>query len=160
MDMKNNMIVKILISVIVCLAVGGLSGYLSSGSTSTWYLGINKPSFNPPNWIFGPVWTILYTLMGISVGLIWNKGIGAANIKKALVIFGCHLLLNFFWSLIFFGLEQPLWAFFEILFLLGSIFYFSNVFYRISPLAGWLQAPYIVWVSFATILNGAIAWLN
>ena len=160
MNMKKFMIVKILISVIVCLAVGGLSGYLSSGSTSTWYLEINKPSFNPPNWIFGPVWTILYTLMGISVGLIWNKGLEFATTKKALYVFGIHLALNFSWSLIFFGLEQPFWAFIEILFLLSSIFCFTNLFYRISPFTGWLQVPYILWVSFASILNGAIAWLN
>lgn len=158
--MKNYTILKILLSITICLAVGGLSGYLTSGSISTWYVGINKPSFNPPNWIFGPVWTTLYTLMGVSAGLIWSKGLEFATTKKALSVFGIHLALNFSWSLIFFGLEQPFWAFVEILFLLGFIFYYTNVFYRISPLTGWLQVPYILWVSFATMLNGAIAWLN
>lgn len=159
-SMKNLTILKVILSITICLAVGGLSGYLTSGSISTWYVGINKPSFNPPNWIFGPVWTTLYTLMGVSAGLIWSKGLEFATTKKALSIFGVHLVLNFSWSLIFFGLEQPRWAFVEILFLLGSIFYYTNVFYRISTLAGWLQVPYILWVSFATILNGSIAWLN
>ena len=160
LGMKNYTILKVILSITICLAVGGLSGYLTSGSISTWYVGINKPSFNPPNWIFGPVWTTLYTLMGISAGLIWSKGLEFATTKKALSVFGIHLALNFSWSLIFFGLEQPLWAFIEILFLLSSIFYFTNLFYRISPFTGWLQVPYILWVSFATILNGAIAWLN
>jgi tryptophan-rich sensory protein len=160
LGMKNYTILKILLSITICLAVGGLSGYLTSGSISTWYVGINKPSFNPPNWIFGPVWTTLYTLMGISAGLIWSKGLEFATTKKALYVFGIHLVLNFSWSLIFFGLEQPFWAFIEILFLLSSIFYFTNLFYQISPLTGWLQVPYILWVSFATTLNGAIAWLN
>ena len=158
--MKHYAIIKIIISITVCLAVGGLSGYLTSGSISTWYVDINKPSFNPPNWIFGPVWSTLYTSMGISAGIIWNKGLEFATTKKALYVFGIHLALNFSWSLIFFGLKQPFWAFIEILFLLSSIFYFTNLFYRISPLTGWLQVPYILWVSFATTLNAAIAWLN
>lgn len=158
--MKHYAIIKIIISITVCLAVGGLSGYLTSGSISTWYVDINKPSFNPPNWIFGPVWSTLYTLMGISAGIIWSKGLEFTTTKKALYVFGIHLALNFSWSLIFFGLKQPFWAFIEILFLLSSIFYFTNLFYRISPLTGWLQVPYILWVSFATTLNAAIAWLN
>ena len=158
--MKHYAIIKIIISITVCLAVGGLSGYLTSGSISTWYVDINKPSFNPPNWIFGPVWSTLYTLMGISAGIIWNKGLEFDTTKKAQNVFGIHLALNFSWSLIFFGLKQPFWAFIEILCLLSSIFYFTNLFYRISPLTGWLQVPYILWVSFATTLNAAIAWLN
>ena len=80
--MKHYAIIKIIISITVCMAVGGLSGYLTSGSISTWYVDINKPSFNPPNWIFGPVWSTLYTLMGISAGIIWSKGLEFTTTKK------------------------------------------------------------------------------
>ena len=89
-------------------AILQLFGYLTSGSISTWYVDINKPSFNPPNWIFGPVWSTLYTSMGISAGIIWNKGLELATTKKALYVFGIHLALNFSWSLIFFGLKPIL----------------------------------------------------
>ena len=111
--MKNYTILKILLSITICLAVGGLSGYLTSGSINTWYVGINKPSFNPPNWIFGPVWTILYTLMGVSAGLIWSKGLEFATTKKALSVFGIHLALNFSWSLIFFWIGTAILGFYR-----------------------------------------------
>jgi len=158
--MKNSLALKITISVIICLTIGGLSGFATSGSINSWYVGINKPIFNPPGWIFGPVWTVLYTLMGVSAGVIWNQGTDQKRVKTALSVFGIHLLLNGAWSLIFFGLQQPMWAFFEIIILFISILYFTNLFYRIKPIAGWIQVPYILWVSFASVLNGAIAWLN
>ena len=159
-SMLRSKYLKIVISVIVCVVVGGLSGYLTSGSISTWYIDLNKPVFNPPNWIFGPVWTTLYTLMGISSGIIWHQGIERKEVKRALIVFGVHLFLNFMWSILFFGLQQPLIAFVEILILLGFIGYFSMLFYRIKPATAFLQIPYMLWVSFATLLNGSIAWLN
>ncbi len=159
-NMKNSLSIKIIISVIICLAIGGLSGFLTSGSLSSWYDQLTKPYFNPPDWVFGPVWSLLYTLMGISAGIIWHQGLEQATVKKALNVFGIHLLLNFSWSLIFFGLKMPAFALIEIIILLGSIFYFAGLFYKINPIASWLQVPYILWVSFATILNGSIAWLN
>ena len=158
--MMKSVFPKIFVSVILCLVVGGLSGFLTSGSLSTWYVDLVKPSFNPPNWIFGPVWTTLYTLMGISAGIILHQGVEKTEVKKALAIFGVHLILNFFWSIIFFGLQQPEWAFVEIIILLASIFYFSVLFYRIKPATAYLQIPYMWWVTFATVLNGSIAWLN
>ena len=159
-NMNKSLAVKIAIAVIVCLVVGGLSGYATAGAIDSWYAGLSKPIFNPPNWIFGPVWTVLYILMGISAGIIWNKDFDEPEVKKALGIFGVHLLLNAAWTLIFFGLQEPLWAFIEIFVLLGSIIIYTRMFYRIIPAIGWLQTPYILWVSFATVLNGAIVWLN
>ena len=158
--MNKSLIIKIILSVIICLSVGGLSGYLTSGSISTWYDYLNKPFFNPPDWVFGPVWSVLYTLMGVSAGMIWSKGLEHEGVKRALTVFGIHLVLNFFWSLIFFGMKMPELAFIEILILLGSILYFAILFYRIKPISALLQIPYLLWVSFATILNGSIAWLN
>lgn len=158
--MKTSLIPRILIGSVVCLLVGGLSGYATSGSIDTWYLTLNKPSFNPPNWIFGPVWTVLYILMGVSAGIVWNKGLDLVYVKKALSVFGVHLILNAAWTLIFFGLHDPLLALIEILFLLSSIVIYTVMFYRIEPYLGWMQLPYILWVSFATLLNGAIVWLN
>lgn len=159
-NMKKFLILKIIISVTICLAVGGFSGYLTSGSISNWYGYLNKPFFNPPDWVFGPVWSVLYTLMGISAGIIWQQGLHREEVKKALTAFGIHLVLNFSWSLVFFGLKMPELALIEILILLTSIFYFSRLFYKIKPITAWIQVPYMLWVSFATILNGAIAWLN
>ena len=153
-------ILRPLLCAFICLIIGGGSGFLTADSISTWYIDINKPFFNPPNWVFGPVWTTLYTIMGISAGLIWNTGIQNKNTKKALLVFAIHILLNGLWSILFFGLKNPELAFIEIVLLLASIIYYTQIFYRIRPLTAWLQIPYIFWVSFASILNGSIAWLN
>ena len=158
--MKNSLALKIIICVFVCLAVGGLSGYATSDAIGSWYADLNKPFFNPPGWVFGPVWTMLYTLMGVSTAMIWHKGLNTPGVKKALMVFSIHLALNFFWSIIFFGLEQPFWALIEILFLLASIIAFTVYYYRIKPVTAWLQIPYILWVSFATVLNASIVYLN
>lgn len=98
--------------------------------------------------------------MGVSAGMIWHLGLENPYVKKALVIFGIHLFINGAWSVLFFGLQMPTLAFFEIVILLASILLFSKMFHQLKPVAGWLQVPYILWVSFATVLNGSIAWLN
>ena len=149
-----------LLCVFICLLVGAGSGFLTVDSINTWYIDIKKPFFNPPNWIFGPIWTTLYTLMGVSAGLIWNTGAQDKAAKKALFAFIIHLTLNGLWSILFFGLKNPELAFAEILLLLTSIMYYTALFYRIRPISAWMQAPYIAWVGFATLLNGSITWLN
>ena len=149
-----------LLCVFICLLVGAGSGFLTVDSINTWYIDINKPFFNPPNWIFGPVWTTLYTLMGVSAGLIWITGAQDKATKKALFAFIIHLTLNGLWSILFFGLKNPELAFAEILLLLTSIMYYTALFYSIRPISAWMQAPYIAWVGFATLLNGSITWLN
>lgn len=151
---------RIGLAIITCWVIGAGSGFLTVDAISTWYVEINKPGFNPPNWVFGPVWTSLYTIMGFSAGVIWNMGWSNPDVKKALGVFSIHMLLNGLWSILFFGLKNPEIAFVEILILLGSMVYYTRLFYALKPFTAWLQVPYLAWVSFASVLNGSIAWLN
>jgi tryptophan-rich sensory protein len=151
---------KLLISVAVPLAVGGLSGYATSGGVSTWYPGLAKPSFNPPSWAFGPVWTLLYILMGVAAFLVWRQGLRTDGVKSALTVFLIQLALNGLWSVLFFGLQAPGWALVEIILLWLAIIATMVLFWRIVPTAGRLLLPYLVWVSFATVLNASLWWLN
>ena len=148
------------LSIIGCELVGIAATPFTTAGIYTWYNRIIKPSFQPPNWVFGPVWTILYALMGIAAYLVWEKGWEKREVKAALGIFGIQLILNFFWSFIFFGNKAFGWAFVEILFLWVFIALTIWKFYKISKTAAYLLIPYILWVSFASVLNGAIWWLN
>lgn len=149
-----------LITILGTLIVGSLSGLLTADAISTWYVGIAKPTFNPPNWIFGPVWTVLYILMGTAAGLVWNRGSEPALKRRALLAYLVQLVLNFGWSLLFFGLRSPGWAFVEIILLWTSIVWCIRAFRIVHRTAGALLLPYLFWVSFAAVLNGAIVALN
>lgn len=153
---------KKLITFIACilltLSVGGLSGYLTSTQIPGWYAGLQKPSFNPPNYLFGPVWTLLYLLMGISLFIVIRSGISGKS--KPIIIFATQLVLNFFWSIIFFNFHQVSLALVDILLLWLCIFIMIRSFYKINKAAGLIQIPYLLWVSFATALNTAILILN
>jgi len=116
----------IAISVLLCLVIGFLSSFATQSSVNDWYVTLNKPSFNPPNWIFAPVWTILYILMGISAGLVWARGFYHIWVKTALYHFGFQLLLNALWSIVFFGLMQPLLALFVIIALVIMLYLLLN----------------------------------
>jgi translocator protein len=156
-----NNILKIIIAIAIPLIAGGISGFFTTSEISGWYQTITKPSWNPPNWLFGPVWTMLYILMGIALYLVWKNETAEASIKRtAIILFAIQLLLNFFWSLIFFKQHQIGWAFIEIIamwfFILLTIFAFAKV----NTAAAWLLVPYICWVSFASILNYTIWKLN
>ncbi|RXR35472.1 tryptophan-rich sensory protein [Flavobacterium piscinae] len=152
---------KIVIAVIICLAIGYGSGIATQSSITTWYPTLNKPFFNPPNWLFAPVWTILYVMMGVSAGLVWSKmEVIPLLVKKALWVFAIQLILNALWSFLFFGMCNPFLAFIEILLLWLMILETVKLFKPIDPLANKLLIPYLLWVSFATLLNGAIWWLN
>lgn len=144
---------KAIFSVALCLAAGLVGSLFTATSIPEWYQFLNKPSFSPPNWIFGPVWTTLYVLMGISLYLVWEK-------KKVPSVFWIQLILNALWSIIFFGMRNPTLAFIEIVVLWIAIFLTIKSFYRISKLASYLLIPYILWVSFASVLNLSIAILN
>ncbi len=159
---KKNKIVRFLVSVLSCQAAGIIGSFFTSPAIPTWYAGLHKPVFNPPNWIFAPVWTILFLLMGISLYLIWDKfGKGESRqVKKALFLFAVQLILNLFWSVLFFGLRKPLYAAIEIIILWLAILATILSFYRISRIAGIMLLPYILWVSFAVILNFLIVMLN
>ena len=142
------------------LAVGSLSGLVTANSIDTWYTTLEKPSFNPPNWIFGPVWTLLYVLMGIAAGLVWNSLHDQGTIRRALTIYVVQLGLNATWSLVFFGLRTPTGALINIALLLAAIILCMRAFRPISPRAANLLYPYLAWVSFAALLNASIAQLN
>ncbi len=151
---------KILIAIVICNLVGLAASTVTLDAIPGWYASLNKPSFNPPNWLFGPVWTSLYILMGISAAMIWQKGMNRTDVKHALSVFGIQLMLNGIWSYLFFGFQSPLLAFIEILFLLGMIILTMLRFRELKPLAAWLLVPYLLWVSFASILNFSIYLLN
>lgn len=155
-----NTYLKLIISIIVCLAVGGISGYLTTSEITTWYATLQKPSFNPPNYLFGPVWTTLYILMAIALWLIWKSDAPEALKNKAMLLFGIQLILNFFWSIIFFSLHQLGFALVEIIAMWVFILLSILAFYPISKTAAFLLIPYLLWVSFASVLNFSIWRLN
>ncbi|WP_190809965.1 TspO/MBR family protein [Flagellimonas sp. S3867] len=158
--MKKKKVVNIGIAVAVCLLIGFLSSFATQSSVNDWYTTLNKPSFNPPNSIFAPIWTILYVLMGVSAGIVWSKGFHHVWVKTALYHFGFQLLLNALWSIVFFGLKSPTWALFVILALLTLIILTMKWFKVVSKLAAYLLIPYLLWVCFATVLNYNIWMLN
>lgn len=153
-------ILKIVLLTVVCVAIGYLSGMVTRDSITTWYPTLEKPVFNPPNWIFAPVWTLLYIMMGVAAGLVWTSNSDEKTIRKALGFFAIQFGLNALWSYLFFGLHNPLLALVEIVLLWLMIFETYNLFKRIDKTAGLLLIPYLAWVSFATILNASIWWLN
>ena len=150
----------LILAVLICQGMGLIGSLFTTPAIPSWYAGLIKPSFNPPNWIFAPAWILLYTLMGIAAFLIWNRRNGKKKIKTALVLFSVQLVLNSLWSIIFFGLHLPQYAFLEILVLWVFILLTLLSFYKISKPAGLLLLPYILWVSFAAILNLSIMILN
>ena len=157
--MKAVNIVKLLISIILPLSIGAIAGIFTAKSIPEWYATLNQPSFNPPNWIFGPVWTTLYLIMGISFFLIWKLESGRER-NQAIVIFWVQMLLNFGWSFFFFYFNMIGLALIEILLLWITIVLMITRFYKLKPLAAYLNIPYLLWVSFATMLNAAYFFLN
>ncbi len=153
-------IVGLVVAVAIPLVVGAIGGLATSSSVSSWYPGLLKPSWNPPNWLFGPVWTVLYILMGVAAFLVWRERTGVPEVRSALILFAVQLLFNLGWSVIFFGLRRIGWALIEIAVTWVLILATMVAFYRVRPAAGWLLLPYQLWASFATLLNGAIWWLN
>lgn len=153
-------LVKLLIALAVPLAVGGLAGYATSSGVATWYPTLVKPWFNPPAWVFGPVWTLLYLMMGAAAFLVWRRGLDADGVRIALAAFAVQLVLNGLWSLLFFGLRSPGPAFVDIFALWLAIGGTTVLFWRVVPAAGLLLLPYWAWVSFAAVLNGSLWSLN
>ena len=152
---------KISIFVILCLAVGFFSSLVTRQSVLTWFPTLQKPFFNPPAWLFAPVWTSLYIAMGVAAGLVWNQiATNSTLVKKALLFFGIQLVLNAAWSFIFFGFHNILLALIEIILLLLFIIETYRQFKNINKIAGYLFLPYIAWVSFATVLNASLWFLN
>lgn len=151
---------RLIVSIVVCELTGLFGGIFTASSVKTWYANLNKPALNPPSWVFGPVWTTLYALMGISAFLVWRKGLDKEGVKTALAVFIVQLVLNSSWSFAFFGAHSPLSGLIIIVLMLIAIAATIFLFSRISPLAALLLVPYIIWVSFATYLTAGLWWLN
>jgi translocator protein len=149
-----------LVSIVIAQLAGLIGSVFTFPSVKGWYLTINRPSWNPPGFVFGPVWTLLYTLMGIASYLVWQKRELGQSVRVALMVYGVHLVLNALWSIIFFGLKNPGLAFMEIIGLLFFIVLTMVLFYKIRPVTVWLLLPYLLWTSFATFLNFTIWSLN
>ena len=141
---------------LLCFAASAIGAFFSPGQ---WYIELNKPSWHPPSWVFGPVWTVLYTLMAIAAWMVWKKG-GFAEQSKPLTLFLVQLALNALWSPLFFGLYSPALAFVDIVLLWCTLAFTIYAFWQVRPLAGALLLPYIAWVSFAAVLNGTLWQLN
>lgn len=149
-----------MVSVALCQLSGVIGAYFTFPSISGWYVYLNKPSFNPPNWLFGPVWTILYTVMGISVFLVWREGGRGRQNRRALATFGVQLVLNALWSPAFFGLRSPIAGLVVITALWFAIVFTMVEFFKLSGKAALLLVPYVLWVSFAALLNFSILIMN
>lgn len=157
--MKHNLL-KLLSSIIGCELVGIAGSYFTFSAIPTWYATLNKPFFAPPNWLFAPVWTTLYLLMGVSFYLIWNQRKQSPQVQAAQKIFLVQLFFNFLWSPLFFGLRSPELGLVGIVVLWFYILMTIRHFYPISKIAAYLLILYLLWVSFATLLNSSIALIN
>ena len=153
-------ILRLIASILICEAVGGIGSLFTINSISTWYGTIAKPSFTPPNWLFGPVWITLFLLMGVSVYLLWTDHLEGKSTGFALTIFGIQLGLNALWSYLFFGLQLFFAGFVEILVLWAAIAMTIVAAYRVNKTAGLILLPYIAWVTIATLLTYYIWILN
>jgi tryptophan-rich sensory protein len=158
--MKIIDILKLVASIILCQMAGLIGSIFTTPAIPTWYESLKKPLFNPPNWIFGPVWVSLYLLMGISLFVIWQRRENNLQAKKGLVVFFAQLILNAFWSVAFFGLKSPFLGLIIILLLWFAILFTIQHFIKISKIAALLLLPYILWVSFAVVLNFSLWILN
>ena len=157
--MKIIDILKLVASVILCQIAGFLGSLFTTSAIPTWYKTLNKPFFTPPNWIFSPVWISLFILMGISLYFVWRRT-DHPKFKIALIFFFVQLILNIFWSVVFFGLRSPLFGLIDIVLLWIAILFTILNFLKVSKFAGVLLFPYLVWVSFATLLNFSLWILN
>jgi translocator protein len=159
-DMSGTDIIKLIVSIVACEGAGGIGAIFTTPAIPTWYAGLKKPTFTPPNSVFGPIWITLYLLMGIAVFLVWREGLGQEGVTMAFVIFWAQLVLNILWSVIFFGLKSLFGGMVMILLLWIAILINIIAFFGVSPLAGSLLIPYIIWVSIAANLNVQVWKLN
>jgi len=159
-DRKLRYAFKLIISIVACQCAGLIGSAFTTPAIPTWYAALEKPSFTPPNWLFAPAWITLYILMGISASIVWRRGLDDARIRTALITFLIQLVFNVLWSVVFFGLESPLYGVIVIVILWIAIMLTIVKFFRISTLSGILLLPYIGWVTFAATLNISVFILN
>lgn len=153
-------IIKLIVSIVICLAAGGIGGFFTAKSVKTWYPTLKKPRFTPPRWLFGPVWTTLYILMGISVFFVWRNGLDAPGVPLAFTLFWVQLAVNVVWSAVFFGMRNKAGGLVVIVALWLLILAAILTSFQVSAAAGGLLIPYILWVSIATYLNAGLWRLN
>lgn len=158
--MSKQNILKLAISWLVCYLAGTIGSLFTQPAVESWYQSLIKPGFSPPDWLFAPVWLVLYALMGIAVYLIWRSGLENKSARTAFVIFFIHLLINVGWSIVFFGFQNIFWGLMTIMILWGFILFLLLAFRRVSKLAAVLLVPYWLWVTFAGVLNWFIWLLN
>jgi len=158
--MKSKDFLKLAACIIGCELAGAIGAVFTMPAIATWYASLEKPLISPPNWLFGPAWTVLYLLMGVALFLIWRKGLESKDAKIAVAAFCFQLALNTLWSLIFFGLRNPFWALIEIIALWVAIAFTIATFFKVFRLAAFLLFPYILWVTLAMYLNCSIWLLN
>lgn len=157
--MKAKLFGKLMVSLTLPLGIGAIAGIFTAQAIPEWYATLNQPSFNPPNWVFGPVWTTLYIVMGISFFLIWKREASKER-NQATAIFLAQLFLNFGWSFCFFYFKMIGLALLDIVVLWLAIVVMLFRFYKLRPLAAYINIPYLLWVTFAMVLNAAYFWLN
>ncbi len=157
---KSRTILSAAVALAIPLSMGVLGAVATRSSISSWYRRLDKPSWNPPDWVFGPVWTLLYLAMGLASWRIWRRGTGNRQVQGALFVYGVQLVLNLLWSVIFFGLRRAGWAAAEIGALWAMILQTVRRFYRLDPVAGLLLVPYQLWTTFAGALNLAVWRMN
>ena len=161
LNFKNKSKIKpYFICIAICILVEIFAGLITTPSVNTWYKTLIKPDFTPPNWLFAPVWSLLYLMMGFAWGHINAIASDSRIIKKANTLFVIQLIFNALWSLIYFGAHNVSYALLDIIFLWLSLSFTVYQFFKISKLSGWLLVPYILWTSYATILNASIWYLN
>ena len=157
---KKKDVLTLVISILICQCAGFVGSFFTRPSIPSWYVTLDKPAFTPPSWLFSPVWITLFLLMGISLFLIWRRGFTERKVRVALGFFGSQLIFNILWSVLFFGLRSPLAGFIDIVVLWVAIMLTILYFSKISKIAAVLLLPYLVWVSFASVLNFFIWRLN
>lgn len=156
---RSTQVIGLIVALLICYAAAGIGGIFTGPAIqSGWYATLPRPPWTPPSWLFGPVWTLLYTLMAIAAWLVWRAD-NARGKSSALTLFGIQLALNVLWSVLFFGLRAPALGLLDIVFLWLAILATLVSFRRVTPAAGWLLLPYLLWVSFAVALNYAIVAL-
>jgi tryptophan-rich sensory protein len=160
MDLNLKEILRLIVSIIIVFIAGAIGSIFTSPQITTWYAALVKPSWAPPNWVFGPVWTTLYVLIGVALFLVWREGVNRKDVKIALLVFAVQLILNILWSVIFFGFNSLLGGLLTVIILWIAILANIIVFYKVSKPAGLLLVPYIVWVSIASYLNYSVYLLN
>jgi len=159
-NLRVREIPKLIVSILIVFFAGAVGTVFTLKEITTWYVTLPKPAWTPPNWVFGPVWSFLYVLMGIALFLVWREGLDRRDVQIAITVFAVQLVINVVWSLVFFGTHNIAGGLIMVIILWISILINIIVFYRISKPAGLILVPYIIWVSIASYLNYSVFILN